>query len=138
VPEQVIVGMLVSDGRALLGLRAAGRRLGGCWALPGGHLEPGETPVLTLARELREELDIAIATEHAHEAWCTRNRVLVRRVWKVERWAGHVVNAAPLEHDRLGWFTGREVAKLRLAHPEDAALIQGILERGTLRAGCRP
>jgi 8-oxo-dGTP pyrophosphatase MutT (NUDIX family) len=33
------------------------------WATPGGGMEPGETPLAAAIRELREELDIAVALE---------------------------------------------------------------------------
>jgi 8-oxo-dGTP pyrophosphatase MutT (NUDIX family) len=33
------------------------------WELPGGRIEPGETPVECVAREFREELDIAITPD---------------------------------------------------------------------------
>jgi 8-oxo-dGTP diphosphatase len=53
--EQAGVGaVVVRGGRVLLGRRlsAHGR---GTWSFPGGRPEPGETPVLTAIRELREE-----------------------------------------------------------------------------------
>ncbi len=55
------------DGRAavLLTLRAAGlRRHGGQWALPGGRLEPGETPEEGALRELEEEIGLTLPPEH--------------------------------------------------------------------------
>jgi 8-oxo-dGTP pyrophosphatase MutT (NUDIX family) len=33
------------------------------WELPGGRIEPGESPVECVAREFKEELDIAISAE---------------------------------------------------------------------------
>lgn len=45
--------------------RAAGlRRHGGQWALPGGRLDPGETPEAAALRELEEELGLALPPEH--------------------------------------------------------------------------
>jgi 8-oxo-dGTP diphosphatase len=55
VEEQSGVGaVVVRGGRVLLGRRlsAHGR---GTWSFPGGKPEPGETPVATAIRELREE-----------------------------------------------------------------------------------
>ena len=36
----------------------------GQWALPGGHLESGETPEDTALRELKEEVDLALTKDH--------------------------------------------------------------------------
>lgn len=51
------------DGSAavLLTRRAAGlRRHSGQWALPGGRLDPGETPEAAALRELEEEVGLAL------------------------------------------------------------------------------
>ena len=46
--------------RVLIAQRPAGKHLAGAWEFPGGKLEPGEAPRAGLARELREELGIAV------------------------------------------------------------------------------
>ena len=46
--------ILVRHGRILLGLRR-GAHGGGSWSVPGGKIEPGETPEQAAMRELREE-----------------------------------------------------------------------------------
>ena len=54
----VAAGVVVENGRVLLGQRKAGTHLGGAWELPGGKVEPGEDPRRALERELAEELGI--------------------------------------------------------------------------------
>ncbi len=48
------------DGRVLLAQRPPGKAYEGYWEFPGGKLEPGETPAHALARELSEELGLAV------------------------------------------------------------------------------
>lgn len=50
--------LLDADGRILLAQRPAGKSLAGLWEFPGGKVEQGETPEMTLVRELEEELGI--------------------------------------------------------------------------------
>jgi 8-oxo-dGTP pyrophosphatase MutT (NUDIX family) len=55
----------VSGGAAFLLCRRASRmnRHGGQWALPGGRVDPGETPVETVLRELDEELGVRLGED---------------------------------------------------------------------------
>ncbi|MBU6230492.1 MAG: NUDIX hydrolase [Cyanobacteria bacterium REEB459] len=55
---EVAVAILYQDDRFLLQLRddIPGIAYPGQWGFFGGHLEPGETPLLALGRELHEEI----------------------------------------------------------------------------------
>lgn len=48
------------DGRVLLAQRPEGKSMAGLWEFPGGKVEAGERPEVTLIRELREELGIVV------------------------------------------------------------------------------
>ncbi|ALM85002.1 Nudix family hydrolase [Bordetella sp. N] len=57
----VAAGLILrGDGQLLLGQRPEGKSWAGWWELPGGKLEPGETVLEALARELDEELGIKV------------------------------------------------------------------------------
>lgn len=48
------------DGRFLLAQRPQGKVYAGYWEFPGGKVEPGESPLAALQRELHEELGIEV------------------------------------------------------------------------------
>jgi 8-oxo-dGTP diphosphatase len=52
--------LIDADGRVLIAQRPPGRRMAGLWEFPGGKVEAGETPEVTLIRELKEELGIVV------------------------------------------------------------------------------
>lgn len=56
----VAVALLDPKGRVLMQQRLADAAHGGLWEFPGGKLEPCESPEQAAARELAEELGIAI------------------------------------------------------------------------------
>jgi len=72
-PIVVVAAVIERDGRYLVTRRLKDTHLAGHWEFPGGKCEPDETHESCLARELREELDVAaeiggeiLTTEHAY------------------------------------------------------------------------
>lgn len=57
-PTEVAIAILYREGKILLQLRDDIPTIiyPGLWAMFGGHMEPGETPLETITRELQEEI----------------------------------------------------------------------------------
>ena len=58
----VAAAVIRRDGLLLATQRGYGEFRGG-WEFPGGKIQEGETPAQALAREIREELDIAVSVD---------------------------------------------------------------------------
>lgn len=106
MPEKIIdvaVGVLLRpDGTVLLGNRPADKPWPGWWELPGGKLEPGETVMQALARELKEEINIQVTcakpwVTYVHKYPTTTVRLAFCRV------TGWLGEPAGLEGQELRW-----------------------------------
>lgn len=64
VVEVAVAVVQREDGRVLLAERPKGKASPGFWELPGGKLDPGETPLQALARELHEEIGVDPVTAY--------------------------------------------------------------------------
>lgn len=126
-PMHVMAGALRHvDGRVLLAQRPPGKHLAGRWEFPGGKLEPGETSLMALARELREELGIEIDTTSCtpliRVPWAYGERGLLLDVWQVARWQG---TPASLDNQALQWCEPIRADPTLLA-PADRAILQAL------------
>ncbi|MFI2104573.1 (deoxy)nucleoside triphosphate pyrophosphohydrolase [Isoptericola sp. NPDC019693] len=110
VVAAAIVDDLDRPGRLLAARRSRPEHLVGRWEFPGGKVDPGETPVQALHRELREELGVRV--ELGDElpgpdddgGWIITDRHVLRL------WLAVVVDGEPrplVEHDDLRWL-GRD------------------------------
>ncbi len=124
-------GVLVGDGRVLLGKRAAGRALyPGVWDVFGGHQEGAESIAETLVRELEEELDVTpldhvelgVIDEPNPDTYGAR----AYHVFVVTAWRGPGPTMLGDEHTEIGWFTVDEALALDLALPGYRDLLQSI------------
>jgi mutator protein MutT len=123
-PDEIVAGIVVRDGRVLLCHRSADRAwYPDVWDLPGGHIEPGETPTGALVRELYEELGIVVEEPSVPEFARVTTSDFDMRVWVISAWDGALVNTAPEEHDAVMWVSAHDVEGLRLAHDIYPSLI---------------
>ena len=119
-PISVAVGVLVdSEGRILITRRAKNAHQGGLWEFPGGKLEPGESVLEALRRELCEELgtDIAGSTplmtlEHDYQ-----DKQVLLDVHLVREWQGE---PRGLEGQPLAWVTAEALANYAFPAANDA------------------
>lgn len=122
---RVAAAVLRREGRILVARRTAPDWLAGLWELPGGKIEPGESPQECLVRELAEELGLT-ARVGAHLATTTHRYprlALELRVYEAEWEAGEVELR---EHDAALWARPAELRDLPFA-PADVPIVARLL-----------
>ncbi|RTZ99532.1 MAG: NUDIX hydrolase [Deltaproteobacteria bacterium] len=104
----------------------------GMWDLPGGHVEPGETPFACIAREMNEEMGFIL----------TGQRLFVRTEFS-DRIEFTFWKKADLDIDRvdltegqqIAWFSGSDAGQLPLAYGFNPVVNRFFDERPFLSAG---
>ncbi len=104
-PVPVVAAVIADDaGRVLLARRPAHKHLALKWEFPGGKIEAGETPEAALARELREELGIAVEIARALPRFThDYGTVTIEMLPFLCRLAPASAPPHPHEHDALAW-----------------------------------
>jgi 8-oxo-dGTP diphosphatase len=123
----LVVAALLRDreGRLLLQQALPGKAHEGLWELPGGKVDPGETPRAALAREIEEELGLTLDPEamipagFADGPGSNGRPPIVLILYNCPQWSGA---PAALDGQQWGWFDRAQVAALTLA-PLDRSLL---------------
>ena len=123
-----VVAAAVTDGagRTLIAQRPAGKKLAGGWEFPGGKVEPGETRVGALGRELHEELGITLS---AHPRPLLRLRhaypygVVLLDMWVVSRYSGV---PRGMDGQAIRWCTQEELEAAEELLPADRPVVRAL------------
>lgn len=125
--RQVTAAVIIEEGLLLLARRGPGEQLAGFWELPGGKVEPGETPQSCLERELAEELEMEVSARE----------VVARTSYRYEHGEFEMLALTavrhsaytPRVHDAVRWVSYDEIRTLPLA-PADIELVAELRRRG--------
>ncbi len=86
------------------------------WELPGGKLEPSESPEVCVAREIEEELQLTVEADTLLDSWIYTIvpgiHVLILTYGCSETSERHAILSH--EHQQLRWFPLAEVDSLRM------------------------
>ncbi len=127
---RVTAAIIQENGKVLIGQRIPGKHMGGKWEFPGGKIEPGETPEMSLRRELEEELAVRarigeFLCSSRYEGGGVSLELLV--------YAVRIVEGTPLlrEHQELAWVHPAQLLSYDLAD-SDRSVVESLL-RGVWR-----
>ncbi len=125
-PILLVVAAVLYDaqGRILLAQRPEGKSLAGLWELPGGKLEPGESPEAALQRELQEELSIRVLQKDLEPitfaSFAYPEFHLLMPVYACKRWSGEI---RAREGQNLSWVVPADLSNYP-APPADVDLFR--------------
>jgi 8-oxo-dGTP diphosphatase len=133
----VVAGAVIdASGRVLIAQRPTGKHLAGGWEFPGGKLEPGEARASGLARELEEELGIAIRSP--------RPLIRVRHTYPygevlIDMWVVRSYSGSPrgLDGQALKWLSQDELEEAELL-PADGPIVRALRLPERLRRRSTP
>ena len=124
-------GLIMDQGKVLLGLRASGNNLyPGVWDIFGGHVDGAESLEQTLSRELGEELGIQpinpVYMTTLPEPNPAMNGDRRYHVYKVTAWSGGAPRMRGDEHVEIRWFAPTDAVSLALALPDYRDLLRRV------------
>ncbi|WP_432460127.1 MULTISPECIES: 8-oxo-dGTP diphosphatase MutT [unclassified Agarivorans] len=122
----VAVGVIFKQQQILLSLRHQAQHQGGKWEFPGGKVEPEETVLEALARELKEELLIDIDVSSCKALTRIEHDYVDKRVclhvYTIERFTGEAQGA---EQQEIRWVMAKNLSDYTF--PEaNLAILQAI------------
>ena len=106
-----VKGVVIRDSRVVLLHNTRDE-----WELPGGKLEPDESPEQCVAREILEELGIEVTVAAILDSWvydiAPEVRVLIVTYGCLEQSEAEAI-CSP-EHKQLAWFPVEDLASIKM------------------------
>lgn len=118
----VVCAVILSDENKVLATqRPLSKHLGGLWEFPGGKVEPNESEVEALSREIMEELQVSISVyqpltlvTHEYDTFIIHLYPFICRVYEG--------NLAPTEHNLVRWLRVSDLDQVKWA-PADCFVL---------------
>lgn len=111
----VVAAAIVQGGRVLAARRTTPPECAGRWELPGGKVEPGETPDDALEREIAEELGCTVEVTAWLDGSAAIGTTHELRVASARLAAGR---PEPSEHDLVRWLSADELDEVDWLEPD--------------------
>ncbi|MDO5502509.1 MAG: (deoxy)nucleoside triphosphate pyrophosphohydrolase, partial [Actinomycetia bacterium] len=126
--EIAVVGaVIVRDGLILCARRGGTGPMAGLWEFPGGKVEPDESPLEALVREIEEELGCAISV--GNEVTTTTHAYNFATITLTTYWSEIVSGEPePTEHAEIRWLAPADLSTLDWAAADIPAI--AIIEQG--------
>jgi 8-oxo-dGTP diphosphatase len=118
----VVGAAIVRHGTVLAARRTRPAATAGRWELPGGKVDPGESPEAALVREIREELGCRVAVESWLEGEQPIGTGHTLRVARCRLETGEPT-AGP-EHDELRWLMPEGLHDVDWLEPDRPFLVE--------------
>jgi 8-oxo-dGTP diphosphatase len=127
---EVTAAVIEQNGRFLVTKRQDGVHLAGYWEFPGGKCDTAETLAACVARELREELNVAAIVE---EKLLSTTYVYDDRLVNLHFFRCQISERpSPMQGQLMRWVPREQLRRLQFP-PADEELIQLLCERTTDR-----
>lgn len=116
--KQVVIvgGVIHKDGKILVLKRLETKRFfAGSWEIPGGKVEPGESPQDAIIREIREETGLDVAIEKIYYTWSDiveydgNKEHLIQIDFIVKAKSLDALRLSEDEHSELRWIKKSEI-----------------------------
>jgi 8-oxo-dGTP diphosphatase len=120
---------IVREGRVLAARRTAPAEARGLWELPGGKVEPGESPEAAVVREIAEELGCVVRVRRT-----LAGEQRIRDGYRLRVVLAELVDGEPVphEHDAVRWLSARALDRVAWMPPDVPFLpeVAKALDRG--------